>query len=99
MVAEQKEDLVKFDQVKQGRKDHALEPCQNRWIELSPELKKMEPHSPYAFKRALFRESMYKDIVRKMRLNWIGHMLTPPLLLTLDSKKNLDEAKEEQKWE
>ena len=54
---------------------------------MAPKLKKMEPHSPYELKRALFKSNMYRDIVRKMRLNCIGLILSPPLMLTINPDK------------
>ena len=74
-----------------GRKEHALEACQNRSREISLKLKRIEPNSPYALNIDKFRSGIYRNTMRKMKLNWIHHKLTPPLLLTLDIEKTLDE--------
>jgi hypothetical protein len=42
---------------------------------------------------------MYKEIVRQMKLSWIGHKLSPPLLFTLNSEETIDEEKERKNWE
>jgi hypothetical protein len=42
---------------------------------------------------------MYREVLRKMKLNWIGHNLAPPLLLTFHSEEVIDEEKERRDWE
>lgn len=60
---------------------------------------KKEPHSPFTLNKALYKVIMYKEIVRKMQLDWIGHNLEPPFLLTLNSREVINEEKERRGWE
>ena len=42
---------------------------------------------------------MCKETIRKLKLDWIGHKMAPPLLLTLDLEENINEEKERKNWE
>lgn len=99
LMEKQEEALARFDLVVLERKSHAMEACFSRWKELIEELKKKGPHYPFLLNRAPFKASMCKETIRKLKLDWIGHKLASPLLLTLNPKEDVDEEKEMRNWE
>jgi len=44
-------------------------------------LKMREYHSPQRMREALNRTPMYKQSIKRLKVNWIGLRLIPPLLL------------------
>ena len=53
-------------------KSHAMEACFEIWKELTTNLKNREPHSPFALNRSLSRASMCKEVIKELKLEWIG---------------------------
>lgn len=85
--------MEKLDVVVPERKSYAMEAHFGRWKELMAELKSKEPQPPSSLNMALFRASMFKDVIRRLKLEWIGQKLAPPLLLTLNPKESINEEK------
>jgi len=42
---------------------------------------------------------MYKGVIRRLKLEWIGQKMAPPLLLTLNLDESINEEKERKDWE
>jgi len=53
----------------------------------------MEPHSPHNFMVPLFKEHLYIEITKRMKLKWIGIKFKYPLLLHHISIGEVDEEK------
>jgi len=51
-----------------------------RWDTLPHSLQIREYHSPMRMKEALSRVPMYKHSMQRLKVNWIGLELGPPLL-------------------
>lgn len=79
-------------------KSHTMKACFERWKELSVDLKRREPHSPFTLNIPLFRASMCKEVVRELKLEWIGQMLEPPLLLTLGLEEAISKEIDKGEW-
>ena len=90
--------MGRFDVVVPERKCYAMEACFGIWKELIEELKSREPHYTSSLNIALFRASMYKDVIRILKLEWIGQNMAPPLLLTLNPEESIKEEKERKDW-
>ena len=91
LIVKQQEAMDRLDVVVPEKKSYAIEACFGRWKELIVELKGREPHFPCSLNRSLFRASMCKDVIRRLKLEWIGQKMAPPLLLNLNSKESINE--------
>ena len=90
--------MERLDVVVPEKKIYAMEACFGRWKELSVELKGKEPHSPSSLNKFLLRASMCKEVIRRLKLEWIGQNMAPPLLLTLNPEESIKEEKERKDW-
>ena len=79
-------------------KSYAMEAWFGKWKELTKELKGKEVHSPSSLKRALSKDNMCKDVIKRLKLEWIGQKMIPPLLLTLNPEESINEEKEREDW-
>ena len=70
--------------------------CMRRWKNLPLSLQTREYNSPMRLKEALKRVPMYKHSMQRLKVNWIGLKLSPPLLLGMLEGKT--EEEEEEKW-
>jgi hypothetical protein len=61
-------------------------------------LKIIEPHSPNSLQLSLLRKPCYIKVLRKMRKNWIGLRMNPPLLLPIAPVADLNKEKEGEEW-
>ena len=95
LMTKQQEALDKLDEVIPQMKSHSMEACFERWKELIAYLKSREPHSPFALNNTLFRASMCKEVIKNLKLEWIGQRLAPPLLLWVQNKALVRKRKEE----
>lgn len=91
--------MDKLDVVVPKRKNYVMEACFGRWKELTTELKGREPHSPCSLNIALFRVSMYEDVIRRLKLEWIGQKMASPLFPTLNHEESINEEKARKDWE
>ena len=68
-----------------------------RWNTFPYSLKIRDYHSPKRLREALKMTLMYKKSMQRLKVNWIGLKLSPPLLLgMLEGRK---EEEEKRKWE
>jgi len=68
-----------------------------RWNTFLYNLKIREYHSPHRMREALNRTPMYKQVLQRLKVNWIGLRLSPPLLLGLLERRKQEE--ERKQWE
>lgn len=61
--------------------DDNLQCFQRRWNTLTYNLKIREFHSPDRMREALNRTPMCKKAFQRLKVNWIGLRLSPPLIL------------------
>ena len=74
-----------------------MQAFQSRWNTFPYSLKIKEYHSPQRMREALNRTPMYKQALQRLKVNWIGSRLSPPLLLgMLEGRKEEEESKQ---WE
>jgi hypothetical protein len=71
----------------------AVEACHRRWHSLPHGLRIREPHSPNTLQLSLLRTPWYKETLRRMRTNWIGIRMSPPLLLPVAPMADLKPEK------
>jgi len=77
--------------------EDSIHACLRRWNTLPHNLNIREYHSPQRLKEALNRAPMYKKSMQRLKINWIGLKLSPPLLLgMLEGRKEEEENKQ---WE
>ena len=60
-------------------------------------LKTREYHSPQTLRKALNKTPMYEKSMQRLKVNWIGLKLSPPLLLGMLEGRN--EEEEKRQWE
>ena len=71
--------------------------CMRIWNTLPHSLQIREYHSPMRMKEELRRVLMYKCSMQKLKVNWIGLKLSPPLILGMLEDRREEEEKEQ--WE
>jgi len=76
--------------------DDCVNACMRRWNILPHSLQIREYHSPRSMKEALKRVPMYKNSMQRLKVNWIGLKLSPPLLLGMLEGRR--EEEEEEQW-
>jgi hypothetical protein len=76
----------------------ATEACHRRWNYFPLGMRIREPHSPNTLQFYLLITPWYKEIVRRIRTNWIGIRMSPPLLLRISPLDYLQLGKEESDW-
>ena len=67
-MEKQQQAMDRFDVVMLERKIYAMEAWFGRWKELIEKLKSKETHSPSSLNRALFKSSVCKDVIRRLKL-------------------------------
>jgi len=67
--------------------------CQRRWRTLPYILRIREFHSPERMRDALERIPVYKNAPQRLKINWIGLKLSPPLLLGMLEGRNEEEER------
>lgn len=74
--------------------DDNMQDCLRRWKNFPYGLKMREYQSPQRMREALNRTPMYKQSIQRLKVNWIGLRLSPPLLLgMLEGRKEEEERK------
>ena len=77
--------------------DDSIHACLRRWNTFPYNLKIREYHSPQRLREALNKTPMYRQSMQRLKVNWIGLKLSPPLLLgMLEGRK---EEEEKIQWE
>lgn len=77
--------------------DDSIHAWLRRWNTLPYNLKIREYHSPQRLREAHNRTPMYNKYMQRLKVNWIGLKLSPPLLLgMLEGRK---EEEEKRQWE
>ena len=71
--------------------------CTRRWNALPHSLQIREYHSPMRLREALKRVAMYKHSMQRLKVNWIGLKLSPPLILGMIEGRREEEEKEQWK--
>lgn len=72
LMTKYKESLDKVDEVIPRMKSRAMEACFEIWEELTTNLKNKVPHSPFSLNRALFKAITCKEVIKELKLEWIG---------------------------
>jgi len=87
--------ITQFEDMFRLLGDDNMQACQRRWNTLPYNLKIREYHSPQRMRKALNRTPMYKQALQRLKVNWIGLRLSPPLLLgMLEGSKEEEERKQ-----
>ena len=73
--------IADFEDMKRLLGDDCVHACMRRWNTLPHSLQIREYHSPMRLKEALRRVPTYKRSMQRLKVNWIGLKLSPPLLL------------------
>lgn len=73
-----------------------LQDFQRRWHALPYILQVKEYHSLERLRNAFERTPLYKRIMQRMKIGWIGLKLSPPLLLGLQEGR--DQTKKKKEW-
>jgi hypothetical protein len=76
--------------------EEATESCHERWNSLPHNLHIRNPHSPNTLQISLLRTPWYKETLKKMKKNWIGLRMNPPLHLPVALLIDLNIGKEEE---
>jgi len=77
--------------------DDNMQVFQRRW-NISPySLKIIEYHSPQRMREELNRTPMYKQALQRLKVNWIGLRLSPPLHLWMLERRKEEEDRKQ--WE
>lgn len=96
-LSSQEKSITHFDDMFRLSGDESMQACQRRWNTLPYSFKTREYHSPQRMREALNRTPMYKQTLQRLKVNWIGLRLSPPLMLgMLEGRK---EEKERKNWE
>ena len=94
-LAAQEQAISHFEDMFRLLGDDSIHACIRRWNKLPHSLKIREYHSPQRLREALNRTPMYNKSMQRLKVNWIGLKLSPPLLLgMLEGRKD-----EEEKWQ
>lgn len=96
-LAAQEQAISHFEDMFRLLGDDSIHSCLRRWNTLPHNLKIREYHSPQRLREALNRTLMDKKSMQRLKVNWIGLKLNPPLLLgMLEGRK---EEEEKRQWE
>jgi len=77
--------------------DDSIHACLRRWNTPPHNLKIREYHSPQRLREALNRTPMYKQSMQRLKVNWIGLKLSPPLLLGMLGKEAVGRSRKERR--
>jgi len=80
-LASQEQAIPHFEDMFRFLGDGSIHACLRRWDTLPYILKIREYHSPQRLIEALNRTPMYKQSMQRLKVNWIGLKLSPPLPL------------------
>jgi len=86
--------IARFEDMQRLLGDDCVHACMRRWNTLPYSLHIREYHSPMRLKEALKRVPMYKCSMQRLKVNWIGLKLSPPLLLGMLEGKREEEEEE-----
>ena len=93
-LAAQEQAISHFEDMFRLLGDDSICACLRRWNTLPHNLKIREYHSPQRLREALNRTPMYKKSMQRLKVNWIGLKLSPPLLLgMLEGRKEEEEKR------
>jgi len=96
-LASQEQKISHFEDMFRLLEDNSIHAYLRRWNTLPHIFMIREYHLPQRFREALNRTPMYKKSMQRLKVNWIGLKLSPPLLLgMLEGRK---EEEEKRKWE
>ena len=93
-LATQEQAVTHFEDMFRFLGDESMQVYQRIWNTLPYSLKIREYHSPQRMREALNKTPMYKKTLQRLKVNWIGSRISPPLLLgMLEGRKEEEEAK------
>ena len=95
-LANQEQAIAHFEDMSKLLGDDCVHACMRSWNTLPHSLQIEEYHSPMRLKEALKRVPMYKRSMQRLKVNWIGLKLSPPLLLGMLEGRR--EEEEEEQW-
>ena len=96
-LATQEQAISHFEDMFRLLGDDSIHAFLRRWNILPYSLKIREYESPQRLREALNRTPMYNKSMQRLKFNWIGLKLSPPLLLgMLEGRK---EEEEKRQWE
>ena len=95
--ASQEQEISHFEDMFRFLWDDSIHDYLRRWNTLPYNLNMREYHSPQRLREVLNMTPMYKQSMQRLKVNWIGLKLSPPLLLgMLEGRK---EEEEKRQWE
>ena len=80
-LAAQDQVVTHFEEMFRLLGDDNMKACQRIWNNFRYILKIKDYHSPQRMRDALNRTPIYKQALQRLKVNWIGLRLIPPLLL------------------
>ena len=87
-LANQEQAIAHFEDMLRLLGGDCVPACMRIWNTLPHSLQIREYHSPMRLKEALKRVPMYKHSMQRLKVNWIGLKLSPPLISgMLESKR------------
>ena len=93
-LSAQEQEISHFEDMFRLLGDDSIHPCLRRWNTFPYNLKIREYHFPQRLREALNMTPMYKQSMQRLKVNWIGLRLNPPLLLgMLEGRREEEERK------
>ena len=80
-LATQEQAITHFEDMFRLLGDDSMQACLRRWNTFPYNLKIREYHSTQRMREALSRTPIYKKSIKRLKVNWIGLRLSPPLIL------------------
>ena len=96
-LTNQAQAIAHFEDMLRLLVDDCVHACMRRWNTLPHSLQIREYHSPMRLREALKIVPMYKHSMQRLKVNWIGLKLSPPLLLGMLEGRRKEEEKEQWK--
>jgi len=96
-LANQEQAIAHFEDMFRLLGEDFVHACMRRWNTLPHSLQIREYHSPMSLREALKIMPMYKRSMQRLKVNWIGLQLSPPLLLGMLEGRREEEEKEQWK--
>ena len=96
-LAAQEQAITHFEDMFRLLGDDSMQAFQWGWNTLPHNLKIREYHSPKRMREALNITPMYKKALQRLKVNWIGLRLNPPLILGMFEERR--EEEERKQWE
>ena len=95
-LVNQEQAIAHFEDMKRLLGDACVHACMRIWNTLLHRFQIREYHSRMRLREALKRVPMYKHSMQRLKVNWIGLKLSPPLILgTLEGRR---EEEEKEQW-